>query len=195
MIPAPVIVPEKVENKPIEKFVENVTGQIATIVGGDTETIEVIVRVETLKEVVSEETYTKIEALKPEEKVIVLLAALTAGQEEGGLLQNEQLVLSEQTEEAAAEVILAMQNMTDEEQEAFETMLAELFPTQEVVIGEKTYVYYLIPMEIRAEEDVTIVHYAFCYDEEEKVWLFTLVEEGEDLMDAIQDAESGTDED
>ena len=187
----PVVQPEDVENnQTIDTFTETVMDEIA---GDEQSTVEVIVPVEPLKEAVDEETFAKIEELTPDEKIIVVLAALGNSGEQNSLTDNADLGLSEETEALVKEVTKAVSNMDVEERKAFEEMIAEQYPSQEVEIDGKVYVYYLIPMEIRTEEGVEIRYYAFCYDEEQKTWLFTLVKPGEEITDLLTEGENISD--
>lgn len=111
---------EKEENKPLEVFIEEVVQSIESEIEGEH---EVIVPVEPLKEVIGEETYAKVELLKPEEKIVVLLAALGELDEklsQNSLMDNKGLIVSEENEAVDKVVTQTMRQMNPKEENAFE---------------------------------------------------------------------------
>ena len=95
------------------------------------------------------------------------------------------VTLSEEAEALTAQVAERFAAMGEEERAQVEEKLAQLFPKTQVTVGEKTYEYFVIDLQITVDGMVRVERYGFRYDEELGQWVFEKL----DLIDMYVEAE------
>lgn len=145
------------------------------------EYIRVRVPIELLKEVTDESTYEQITQLPVHEQIVVLLAVLNEN--------DVEITISEEAKVIVENVVRSIDSLDTDSTAAFQQMLDAAFPKQEVAMGNKEYVCYLIPLYVTIDDVTQVKYYAFCLDKPTGKWMFTVIEEGMDVVETIEQAQ------
>ena len=164
---------------------EMVSTLLDTIAQAETEGSEVTVEVVGAQEVFSETEYEQLKTLPAQEQMLVTLASIGLEDVVQSALASMNVTLSEEAEALTAQVAERFAAMGEEERAQVEEKLAQLFPKTQVTVGEKTYEYFVIDLQITVDGMVRVERYGFRYDEELGQWVFEKL----DLIDMYVEAE------
>ena len=164
---------------------EMVSTLLDTIAQAEAEGSEVTVEVVGAQEVFSETEYEQLKTLPAQEQMLVTLASIGLEDVVQSALASMNVTLSEEAEALTAQVAERFAAMGEEERAQVEEKLAQLFPKTQVTVGEKTYEYFVIDLQITVDGMVRVERYGFRYDEELGQWVFEKL----DLIDMYVEAE------
>ena len=164
---------------------EMVSTLLDTIAQAEAEGSEVTVEVVGAQEVFSETEYEQLKTLPAQEQMLVTLASIGLEDVVQSALASMNVTLSEEAEALTAQVAERFAAMGEEERAQVEEKLAQLFPKTQVTVGEKTYEYFVIDLQITVDGMVRVERYGFRYDEELGQWVFEKL----DLIDMHVEAE------
>ena len=164
---------------------EMVSTLLDTIAQAEAEGSEVTVEVVGAQEVFSETEYEQLKTLPAQEQMLVTLASIGLEDVVQSALASMNVTLSEEAEALTAQVAERFAAMGEEERAQVEENLAQLFPKTQVTVGEKTYEYFVIDLQITVDGMVRVERYGFRYDEELGQWVFEKL----DLIDMYVEAE------
>ena len=174
----------EVKIKPIKMLEQELKEEAASYASA----VTIKVPIETLKETVDEATYEQIVQMPVHEKIVVILSVLSDGNGQTNLLEDAGIAISEESKAVVQSVVESVSVLDEESTAAFQQLLEENFPKQEVTMDDKAYVYYLIPMYVTVNDVTQVKYYAFCFDVQSGKWLFTIIDEGEDALAALEQA-------
>ena len=164
---------------------EMVSTLLDTIAQAEAEGSEVTVEVVGAQEVFSETEYEQLKTLPAQEQMLVTLASIGLEDVVQSALASMNVTLSEEAEALTAQVAERFAAMGEEERVQVEEKLEQLFPKTQVTVGEKTYEYFVIDLQITVDGMVRVERYGFRYDEELGQWVFEKL----DLIDMHVEAE------
>ena len=164
---------------------EMVSTLLDTVAQAEAEGSEVTVEVVGAQEVFSETEYEQLKTLPAQEQMLVTLASIGLEDVVQSALASMNVTLSEEAEALTAQVAERFAAMGEEERAQVEEKLAQLFPKTQVTVGEKTYEYFVIDLQITVDGMVRVERYGFRYDEELGQWVFEKL----DLIDMYVEAE------
>ena len=164
---------------------EMVSTLLDTVAQAEAEGSEVTVEVVGAQEVFSETEYEQLKTLPAQEQMLVTLASIGLEDVVQSALASMDMTLSAEAETLTAQVAERFAAMGEEERVQVEEKLEQLFPKTQVTVGEKTYEYFVIDLQITVDGMVRVERYGFRYDEELGQWVFEKL----DLIDMHVEAE------
>ena len=139
--------------------------------------------------VMTEEELERMHLLPVKEQMLVLLSAVGFREAVEAVIDDPQasLSISEEAQALMEETALRQEEMTEEEQAAFEETLLGHFPVDEVGLEDGTvYRLFAVRVLLSQDDEAHIERYVFRCDDEETGWYFTGLEIEEYIPEEVE---------
>jgi len=138
--------------------------------------VKTTVEIANMDNIVTSEEKEVLDTLPVKEQILIVLTALGHKEAVETMLNDTEssLVISNEAQTVLTSVTERLEKMTEEEQKAYEEILLEHFPVEEIELedGGKQQ-YFAIELVITQDETTHIERYGFRCDKESETWIFS----------------------